>query len=39
LPDLKEAIPGMNKVMVAKADIPKELTGIQGFVEVKIPHS
>jgi len=28
----------MDKVMVAKADIPKELTGVQGTVEVEIPY-
>jgi len=39
LPDLKETIPRMDEVMVAKADIPKELTGVQGVVEVEIPYS
>jgi hypothetical protein len=38
LPDLEEVTPRMDEVMVANADIPKELTGFQGVVEVEIPH-
>jgi hypothetical protein len=38
LPDPKETIPSMDKVMVAKVNIPEELTGVQRVLEVKIPR-
>jgi hypothetical protein len=38
LPDSKETISPMDKVMVAKVNIPEDLTGVQGIVEVKIPR-
>jgi hypothetical protein len=36
LPDGKDTIPCVNEIVIAKADKSKELTGVQGMVEVEI---
>ncbi len=39
LPDPEDAVPGVDKVVVSKADVTKELARVQGVVEVEIPYS